>query len=239
MPVRLLRDGILTSERVASLNWAEEVFYRRLMSVVDDYGRYFANPKLIRAACYPLQIDKVSDPDIEKWLTACVTAALVRVYSTSDEKRYLEIMDFGQHLRSKSKYPEPNDSTCKQLLSDAHLDEDVFGDEVGGDINPTSKPSVPPCPVEKIIEVYKSIAESLVRIRVVADSTKAAISSRWRSDQKYQSLEFWEKYFKYCEANEFLSGRSDPKPGGKPFRADLDWLVKASNFAKVLNERYS
>ncbi len=147
MPVRLIRDGILSSEMVCSLGWAQEVFYRRLMSVVDDYGRYHANPKLLRAACYPLQIDKVTDADIGKWLTECVTAGLVSVYRTSDRKSYLQIEKFGQQVRSKSKYPEPDACTpiepdniclqslsdvssatekqsvsnCKQMLSDAHL----------------------------------------------------------------------------------------------------------------------
>jgi hypothetical protein len=110
MPTRVIRDGILTSERVDALSWQEEVFYRRLQSVVDDHGRFYANPKLILAACFPLRIGKVSDSDIGKWLTACVNAALVRVYPASDGKRYVEILDFGQRIQSKSKFPaHPND----------------------------------------------------------------------------------------------------------------------------------
>ena len=108
MPTRVLRDGILTSERVDLLSWQEEVFYRRLQSVVDDHGRFYANPKLILAACFPLRIGKVSDSDIGKWLTACVNAALVRVYPASDGKRYIEILDFGQRVQSKSKFPAPS-----------------------------------------------------------------------------------------------------------------------------------
>lgn len=107
MGTRLVREGILTSDAVNSLSWAEEVFYRRLMSVVDDFGRFSASPKLLRAACYPLLIDKVSDSDIGKWLSACETAGLVRVYWALDQKRYLEIVKFGQPIRSKSKFPEP------------------------------------------------------------------------------------------------------------------------------------
>ena len=107
MPSRIVRDGILTSESVCSLSWAEEVFYRRLMSVADDHGRFHAMPKLLRAACYPLQIDKVSDSDIGKWTTACVAAGLVRVYPAQDGKRYMEIVKFGQRVQSKSKFPEP------------------------------------------------------------------------------------------------------------------------------------
>jgi hypothetical protein len=57
VPNRILRDGILTSEAVASLDWASEVFYRRLYSIVDDYGRHEAGHQLLRAKCYPLQTD--------------------------------------------------------------------------------------------------------------------------------------------------------------------------------------
>jgi hypothetical protein len=110
MPTRIIRDGILTSEPVDQLSWAEEVFYRRLQSVVDDYGRFYAHPSLILAACYPLKLKKVSDSDVEKWLAACVTAALVRVYLAKDGKRYLEIQKFGQRIQQvKSKFLGPED----------------------------------------------------------------------------------------------------------------------------------
>lgn len=177
MPSRILRDGILSSESVNSLNWAEEVFYRRLHSVVDDFGRYYASPKLLRAACYPLHIDKVSDSDIGKWLTACVTAALVRVYPAPDGKRYLEVLNFRQQVRAKvSKFPQmtvdppPLQSTCvadaKQMKSNVHLGGVVFGveDEGGGGAcarakvvdNSTARP--PPISFE-FMEVLKSRPE--------------------------------------------------------------------------------
>lgn len=125
MPNRILREGILTSPRIAKLGWAEEVFYRRLHSVVDDFGRYFADPGLLRAACYPRQLNKVSDSDIGKWLTVLVEAALVRVYPAQDGERYLELLDFRQQVRAKeSKFPSPH-SACAadatQPPADAHL----------------------------------------------------------------------------------------------------------------------
>jgi len=153
MPNRILREGILTSDRLESLNWAEEVFYRRLMSVVDDYGRYYSRPALLRASCYPLLLTKVSDSDIEKWLTACVNAALIRVYPAVDGKSYLELIDFKQQVRAtKSKFPDPRciciasatqpGSMCEAC---AHLVVDVCGDVgVGGKAPP------PPKPVERI-----------------------------------------------------------------------------------------
>ncbi|MFY2843592.1 hypothetical protein ACOTJF_18040 [Achromobacter ruhlandii] len=139
MPVRLIRDGILTSERVCSLGWATEVFYRRLMSVVDDYGRYYAKATLLRAACYPLQLNKVSDSDIEKWLTQVVEAALVRVYLAKDGKRYLEILDFNQRIQSKSKFPEPGEE-CESTVD--HRESPISNRLVGVE-DEDDKPHVP------------------------------------------------------------------------------------------------
>lgn len=160
MPNRIIREGILSSEAVCSLSWPEEVFYRRLLSVVDDYGLFYAQPKLLRAACYPLQIDKVSDSDIGKWLTSCVEAALVRVYPASDGKRYLQVMRFNQQVRAKTtKFPPPPlegvadavplHSTCiadaQHPPADAHLDVDVFVDESSGRKRP-ARPLKKPIP---------------------------------------------------------------------------------------------
>lgn len=112
MPNRILREGILTSPRMAKLGWPEEVFYRRLMSVVDDFGRYYADEGMLRAACYPRQLSKVSDSDIGKWTRVLAEAALVRVYPAEDGERYLELLDFRQQARAKaSRFPPPR-SAC-------------------------------------------------------------------------------------------------------------------------------
>lgn len=244
MPNRVLREGILTSERVNALNWPEEVFYRRLMSVVDDYGRYYATPMLLRAACYPLHLNKVSDSDIEKWLTACVNAALVRVYPAKDGKRYLEMRDFKQQVRAKeSKFPP---AICKcsadatQMSSKceacAHLDGDVVE---GEDDSSSARKRTPQCPTLEIIDLYHTVAPRLRQMRIIADKTQAAIAARWRQDSRFQSLEFWKWFFEYCNENRFLSGQSEPRPGAaKPFHADLAWIVTASHFADILNEKY-
>lgn len=122
MPNRIIREAILSSERMASLSFAQEVFYRRLMSIVDDYGRHEANPKLLRSKCYPLQTDDVSVKDVGEWLAACSSAGLIVVYSFGD-KHFLEIQNFNQQQRTASKCPAPLDSdiNCDQMIANAHL----------------------------------------------------------------------------------------------------------------------
>lgn len=129
MPNRIVRDAILTSEAVCSLAWPEEVFYRRLMSIADDYGRHEANPQLLRSRCYPLQTDLVRVADITRWMAACQKSGVILVYEVAG-KQYLEIAKFGQQQRSASKCPAPtsSDSKCAQTTANAHLDVFVFED---------------------------------------------------------------------------------------------------------------
>lgn len=108
MPSRIVREGILTSERVNSLPPLTELFYRRLMSVVDDFGRFSANPSLLRASCYPLQLDSVKEDSIKKHLAACANAGLIVLFTVAG-KAYLEMQDFRQRTRaSESRYPSPD-----------------------------------------------------------------------------------------------------------------------------------
>lgn len=107
MPNRILREGILTSERVNELTPPAEVFYRRLMSVVDDFGRYYAKHSLLRAGLFPLKLDYVRDADIASWIGCAREAGLIVVYSV-EGKDYLEIVDFRQQVRAKeSRFPAP------------------------------------------------------------------------------------------------------------------------------------
>lgn len=144
MPNRIIREAILSSEKMALLSWQEEVFYRRLMSIVDDYGRYEANPQLLRARCYPLQTDAVRAADISRWMAACQTAGLILCYEVSG-KCYLEVNNFQQQQRSASKYPPCTSSEiiCNQLVSNAHLGVSVSV-SVSEDVKTAAPPFVLP-----------------------------------------------------------------------------------------------
>lgn len=84
MPRRTLRDTINTSPHVDKLDAPAEVFYRRLMSEVDDYGRFEALPVILRSRCYPLRADRIRETDLVRWLAACQDADLIRIYEVSE-----------------------------------------------------------------------------------------------------------------------------------------------------------
>lgn len=108
MASRLIRDGLVESEPFNSISWQAQALFLRLMLKADDFGRYTAEPRLVRAAVFPIQLDHVSDLDVKTWIEECEEAALIVTYAV-DGKRFLEIPRFDQRLRAKrSKFPAPN-----------------------------------------------------------------------------------------------------------------------------------
>ncbi len=82
--------------------------YRRLMSVADDYGRFYGTPAAIRGACWPTAPEKVSEKEISKWIRECSNGEkpLITVYEVQGV-RFIQLNAFGQRIQSKSKFPEP------------------------------------------------------------------------------------------------------------------------------------
>jgi hypothetical protein len=117
MPNRIIREGIIDSARVNQLSFGAEVFYRRLMSVVDDFGRFDGRIDLLRAKLFPVKLAKVGEKDIEAWLKECIKNNLILLYCV-ESKNYIEIIDFNQSIRiMKSKYPQPSEIICAQMKS--------------------------------------------------------------------------------------------------------------------------
>lgn len=131
MPSRLLREGILTSERIEQLDAPAEVFYRRLMSKVDDHGLYDARPSILRSSLYPLRVDRVREADIARWIAACEKAGVIALYHCGG-KPYLQMLDTRWQARSEPKYPLPDANSCLQQQTPVP----VFGVGVGvGDVD--------------------------------------------------------------------------------------------------------
>lgn len=137
MPNRIIREGILSSDRVDLLDYPAEVFYRRLMSKVDDHGLYDARPSILRTSLYPLRVDRVREADITRWIAACEKAGVIALYQ-HDGKPYLQMMDTRWQARSEAKYPLPPVITvdeaqapansCAQVQTVAQVDVFVVGD---------------------------------------------------------------------------------------------------------------
>lgn len=64
------------------------------------------------------------------------------------------------------------------------------------------------------------------------------IAARWNESSVHQDLDFWAAYFRLVGSSAFLMGEGEGRDGAKPFRATFDWLIKPSNFVKVVEGNY-
>lgn len=94
------------------------------------------------------------------------------------------------------------------------------------------------CPHSKIIEAYHKALPTLPRIREWTPSRQQLLRTRWREKPERQDLGWWERLFVYVGKSDFLTGRAERSNGHANWECSLPWLLKAENFAKVLEGHY-
>ena len=82
---------------------------------------------------------------------------------------------------------------------------------------------------EHIKDMYNDICISFPRLTVLSDKRKQAIKARLKT----YSIEQIKTLFEKAEASDFLKGSNS-----RDWQANFDWLMKDSNFAKVLDGNY-
>jgi hypothetical protein len=110
----------------------------------------------------------------------------------------------------------------------------------------TLSDSCPPCPHQAVIALYHEVLPECPKVREWTDGRRGYLQARWRekfAQGKYrnveQGLRWWRKYFDHVRQSKFLTGQADGRAGRRPFVADLEWLLKPQNFAKVIEGRYT
>ena len=95
----------------------------------------------------------------------------------------------------------------------------------------------PTCPHEAIVSLYHEVLPTLTAVRKLTPARRQQLRARWREGN--DDLAGWRRYFEHVSTSDFLMGRSAPRNGTQHvFAADLEWLTKASNFAKVIEGKY-
>lgn len=98
--------------------------------------------------------------------------------------------------------------------------------------------AVPDCPHDEIIGIYHDVLPMCPRVRLWTEQRKRVLRQRWKEEPKRQNLQWWRKYFEYVAQSDFLTGKTDVSQGRQVFTANLEWLVKPANMAKVIEGNY-
>ncbi|HPE80103.1 MAG TPA: helix-turn-helix domain-containing protein [Gammaproteobacteria bacterium] len=95
-----------------------------------------------------------------------------------------------------------------------------------------SEHSIPTCPHAEVIAIYHEVLPELPRVQPARwqGSTRARdLQARWREDERHRNLRFWRWFFEAVRVSPFHLGEN-----ARGWRADLGWLMKRSNFDKVI-----
>ncbi len=124
---------------------------------------------------------------------------------------------------------------AKNADTDTDKDTDTDTDkDTDKDIH-TSQPAKPSCPspsnpnVETVVGLYHEICRSYPKIKAISEARRKAVRARLRT----YSLGEFRTVFSKAEESDFLKGKNN-----RNWSATFDWIVKDSNFAKILDGNY-
>jgi hypothetical protein len=121
MPNRMLRDWT-DSLRLDGISAEAERFFIRLIMKADDYGRFHADVRLLKAACFPL-LDNLDTGEVEGWLEELSRRRLILLYEAAG-RSCLAIVNYGQRLKSsKAKFPPLPGKPADFLPTSEHFPE--------------------------------------------------------------------------------------------------------------------
>jgi hypothetical protein len=114
---------------------------------------------------------------------------------------------------------------------------------------PPAQPSILDCPQEAILEAFRRHLPMLTQPRVWDGNRADLLRNRWRYcsrpngigkgyDSQDRGIAFWDEFFAYVAQSKTLTEGIPRKEGGGNWKPDLPWLLKAENFAKVVEGKY-
>jgi len=114
---------------------------------------------------------------------------------------------------------------------------------------PTGEPEskIPDCKHTEVISLYHQHLPTLRKVEVWNAARQGYLRQRWRevAEELSKSTEidssdvlgWWGDFFQHVGKSKFLTGRVNSKDG-RAFTADLEWILKPSNFAKIVEGKY-
>lgn len=179
-------------------------------------------------------------------------AEAMRTHMPTHSERNAEAMHRAPVPSPQSPVTSLNTSDASHPHSSA-ADESLpgFEPETEDEDLPDGADDLPTCPHDKLIALYRKHLPELTAPLVWNGERQKAMRARWRQCSKpsafspgyrteAEGLAFWEKFFEHVAKRTRLP-RGFTRNGSTDhtWQPDLPWLVKAGNFAKVIEGAYS
>ena len=109
----------------------------------------------------------------------------------------------------------------------------------------SAESKIPPCPHQAIIDLYHQTLPELPKVISWNKTREAHLKQRWRElftefecKSSEEALDWFKNdFFQFIKNSKFLTGRTQSKDR-RPFLADLEWVIKPTNFTKIIERKY-
>lgn len=257
MPNRVIREGLIDSDKLSEVGWAEQVLFIRLMLLADDFGRFDGRPEIIYSRCYPMDMERVRLSDVKKWVKRLLEMKLVLNYKV-ENKLYLLIPNFKQRLRiQKSKYPCPLEDIEELMSVNCQTYDCQLTDRCQTDDRPESESETEteyetekntlssklPAKTEKkdklnaslsnqdltgVVEYFNLKCDRLPKVVKMTEARKTKLKNRINEF----GLDGINTLFNKVSESNFLNGESG-------WKASFDWIIDSeTKVAKILEGHY-
>lgn len=141
----------------------------------------------------------------------------VENYNDYQEKESKEVTEKQQSADTQADRTLDTNKNVKNVKNDKKLNNNII--------------SRPETPYKEIVNLYNTICISFNSIKQITDKRKGNINARYQESKC--SIEVFKILFTKMQDSNFLKGGWDS--GGK---ADFDWVMRPTNFVKVLEGKY-
>jgi uncharacterized protein YdaU (DUF1376 family) len=232
------------------LSEMEDLTYRRLL----DWYYLHETP-------IPLDINETARQIRMRSHTDCIAIVLQEYFERTPDgwvnhRANKEISKAGEKSTkasesAKARWSKAKDANALQTQSESnathntiHITQDT---EHNISICPPSGGLLPNCQHDEVIGLYHQHLPTLRRVEVWNDTRKGFLRQRWREvaeelskEKQVQAndvLNWFSDFFQHIATSKFLTGRVNDK-SGRSFAADLEWILRPSNFAKIIEGKY-
>jgi hypothetical protein len=246
---RMFAKTIIDSDAFLDMPLSTQALYFHLSMRADDDG-FVNNAKKIQ------RMLGCNDDDLKILLTknfiipfengVCVIKHwLIHNYIQKDRYKPTVYKDLKAKLSTKDNRAYSMDTECIQFVDSMDTQVRLGKDRLEIENLSLSESKIPPCPHQEIISLYHQILPELPRVVSWNKTRESYLKQRWRElfaefecKSSQEGLDWFKSdFFPYVKASPFLTGKIASKDR-KPFLADLEWMLRPSNFTKIIEGKY-
>ncbi len=154
-------------------------------------------------------------------------------------------------------------ATATQTPDTRHQSPVSIPEEPNGSLSTSGKPTVaelqktidgigsglkwtaPDCPHQKILALWAEVLPEAIQHTTWEGNRMVMLRTRWKSlavefkwPDEATGLHWFKRFFHYFRKSNFLMGKVPPSSGHKQFELRLEWVVNATNWAKIRDGIY-